>query len=207
MGDFVGEGVRDLASGSGWPIGLPVDATSVKTDDEEEEDDDDDDDEKNIWDLGRRFYKMHRGRTQKDGEFARICRHYILEFSDLYDDVSETDHLDEANELHDELYNILEHPCSIIERINTANLNEIRSTLISCGSSAEKIFADCDDIINKMETIYDTISADDEETETEDKEELEEEKPETPTTAKPSKKPDSDIDDLNSIRNARLFPR
>ena len=204
-GDFVGESVRVIASGG--PIGLSVDATSVKTNDEDD-DDDDDDDEENIWDLSRRFYKMHRGRTQKDGEFARICRHYILEFSDLYDDVSETNHLDEANELHDKLYDILEHPCSIIERINTANLDEIRSTFISCGSSAEKIFADCDDIINKMETIYDTISADDEDTETEDdEEELKEEKPETPTTVLPNKKPDSDIDNLNSIRNARLFPR
>ncbi len=203
MCDSVGEGVRVIASGG--PIGLSIDTTSVKTNDD---DDDDDDDEENIWDLSRRFYKMHRGRTQKDGEFARICRHYILEFSDLYDDVSETDHLDEANELHDKLYNILEHPCSIIERINTANPNEIRATLISCGSSAEKIFADCDDIINKMETIYDTISADDEDTETEDdEEELKEEKPETPTTVLPNKKPDSDIDNLYSIRNARLFPR
>ena len=202
MRDSVGEGVRIIASGG--PVGHFIDTTSVKTNDEE----DGDEDEENIWDLSRRFYKMHRGRTQKDGEFARICRHYILEFSDLYDDVSETNHLDEANELHDKLYNILEHPCSIIERINTANLNEIRATLISCGSSAEKIFADCDDIINKMETIYDTISADDEETETEDsEEELEEKKPETPTTVIPNKKPNSDIEDLYNIRNARLFPK
>ena len=172
-------------------------------------DEDEDEEADNLWKLARRYYEIYRHRAPEKRKLAYEFRHRILDFMDLRDYIEDTEYEDEANELYDRLYYDLNRTCDILEKVDADDRQVIDNILISTFHGLSWIFIECDNIIERMMEIYDAITADDRKVETDVLL-----KPtvtsSVPTITKKEEKPtkkDPEIEDLYSVRNARLFPR